>query len=53
VDIFGQPTGEESVYPKDGVILTEDGHKLHRAVAIAIFGEDYFRCERIAPIASP
>ena len=41
-NIFGQLTGVQTEYPKDGVVLTERGHMIHRMLAFEIHGEEYF-----------
>jgi hypothetical protein len=44
-NVLGSHTGETTEYPKDGIALTEAGHRIHSGIAIAIHGRDYYSSE--------
>jgi hypothetical protein len=48
--LLGVYTGVTTIYPNNGIVLTETGHEVHKRVATAIFGREYFASE---PICDP
>jgi hypothetical protein len=45
--VLGVDVGVTTIYPENGVVLTDSGHEIHNRVAIAIFGRDYFASEQV------
>lgn len=41
-NVLGVYTGASTTYPRDGIVLTEDGHNIHNSIAIASYGREYF-----------
>ncbi len=41
-DIFGHHDGNTTMYPRDGIVLTELGHQVLSRIAISIHGREYY-----------